>query len=107
MDINVILENIRKQAVPLAKKLFQQYAQQAAHDVKDYLEGARADLKRWSDELERGEIDQNEFRSLVKGQIDVREMRALKQAGLAQVQIDRFTDGLLDIVVSAAVAAIP
>jgi len=106
MDINAIVENIRKQAAVLAKKLFQQYAQQAAHDVKDYLESAWSDLNRWSDELARGAIDKEEFRSLIRGQIDVSEMRALKQAGLAQVQIDRFTDGLLDIVVSAAVAAI-
>jgi hypothetical protein len=107
VDINFILGNIREQAVALAKKLFLQYTQQAIHDVKDYLETAKADLKRWTDELARHQIDKDEFRSLVRGQIDVREMRALKQAGLAQVQIDRFTDGLLDIVVSAAIAAIP
>jgi hypothetical protein len=35
------------------------------------------------------------------------EMRALKQAGLAQVQIDTFTSGFLDILVGAATAAIP
>jgi hypothetical protein len=107
MDTNVILEKIREQAVALAKKLFQQYSQQAIHDVKDYLETARTDLKRWTNELARHQIDKDEFRSLVRGQIDAREMRALKQAGLAQVQIDRFADGLLDIVVSAASAAIP
>jgi hypothetical protein len=39
--------------------------------------------------------------------MDVAEMRALKQAGLAQVKIEIFTNGLLDIVVSAAFAAIP
>jgi hypothetical protein len=34
-------------------------------------------------------------------------MRALKQAGLAAAQIDTFTNGVLDIIVSAAFAAIP
>lgn len=105
--MDIILQHIAKQAEALAKKLFQQYAQQAVHDVKDYLEAAKSDLKRWKDELARGQIDKDEFRSLVRGQIDVREMRALKQAGLGQVQIDRFTDGLFDIVVSAVIAAIP
>ena len=105
--MDIILQHIAKQAEALAKKLFQQYAQQAVHDVKDYLEAAKSDLKRWKDELARHQIDKDEFRSLVRGQIDVREMRALKQAGLGQVQIDRFTDGLFDIVVSAVIAAIP
>jgi hypothetical protein len=39
--------------------------------------------------------------------VDVAETRGLKQAGLAQVQIDTFTSGFLDILVSAVTAAIP
>ena len=33
-------------------------------------------------------------------------LSALKQAGLAQVSIDTFTNGILDIVINAAFAAI-
>ena len=33
-------------------------------------------------------------------------MKALKQTGLAQVSIDTFTNGVLDIVINAAFAAI-
>jgi hypothetical protein len=54
-----------------------------------------------------GKIDRDEFKSAVQGQLDVAEMRALKQAELAQVRIDIFASGVLDIVVSAAFAAIP
>jgi hypothetical protein len=35
------------------------------------------------------------------------EMRALKQAGLAEVQIESLVNGVIDIVVNAALAAIP
>jgi len=107
IDIGSIVRSVEDQYKALAEKLFKQYTHQAVSDVKDFLEGSKNDLKRWVEELARGDMDKDEFQSLVKGQADVAEMRALKQAGLAAVQIDTFTNGVLDIVVSAALAAIP
>lgn len=105
--IDNILKSIEKQSKSLAEKLFKQYTQQALKDVEAFLRKSRADLERWVHELARREIDNDEFKSLVQGQLDVAEMRALKETGLAQVQIDLFTGGILDIVVNAALAAIP
>lgn len=102
-----ILKSIEEQSRSLAEKLFKQYTHNALSDLKEFLRKSRADLERWARELARRDIDRNEFKSLAQGQIDVAEMRALKQAGLAQVQIDIFTSGVLDIIVSAVFAAIP
>jgi len=107
IDIGSIVRSVEDQSKALAEKLFKQYTHQAVNDVKDFLERSKDDLKRWIEGLARGDMDKDEFQSLVKGQADVAEMRALKQAGLAAVQIDTFTNGVLDIVVSAALAAIP
>src|SRR5438477_688073 len=107
IDIGSILKSVEDQSKALAEKLFKQYTNQAMSDVKDFLQESKDDLQRWVEELARGDIDKDEFESLVKGQADVAEMRALKQAGLAAVQIDTFTNGVLDIIVSAAFAAIP
>src|ERR1044071_4136891 len=107
IDIGSIFKSIEDQAKALAEKLFKQYTRQAVSDVKDFLAKSKEDLKRWIEELARGEMDKDEFDSLVKGQADLAEMHALKQAGLAAVQIDTFVNGVLDIIVSAAFAAIP
>jgi hypothetical protein len=107
IDIGSVLKSIEDQAKALAEKLFKQYTHQAVSDVRDFLQKSTENLKRWVEELARGEIDKDEFKSLVKGQADLAEMRALKQAGLAAVQIDTFTNGVLDIIISAAFAAIP
>lgn len=101
------MKSVEDQSKALAEKLFKQYTHQAVSDVKDFLERSKDDLKRWIEKLARGDMDKDEFQSLVKGQADVAEMHTLKQAGLAAVQIDTFTNGVLDIVVSAAFAAIP
>ena len=107
IDIGSIVRSVEDQSKALAEKLFKQYTHQTISDVKDFLERSKDDLKRWIEGLARGDMDKDEFQSLVKGQADVAEMRALKQAGLAAVQIDTFTNGVLDIVASAALAAIP
>src|SRR6266436_1199511 len=107
IDVGSILKLVENQSKALAEKLFRQYTHQAVSDVRDFLQKSTLNLKRWVEELARGEMDKDEFESLVKGQADVAEMRALKQAGLAAVQIDTFTNGVLDISVSAAFAAIP
>jgi len=107
IDIGAILKNVEDQTKALAQKQIKQYTQQAVADVKDLLQKSKDDLRRWIEELAKGEIDKDEFQSLVQGQIDVAEMRALKQAGLAEVQIESFVNGVIDIVVDAAFSAIP
>jgi len=107
IDIGSIFKSVEDQSKALAEKLFKQYTHQALIDVRDFLEKSKDALKRWVEDLVRGDIDKNEFESLIKGQADLAEMRALKQAGLAAVQIDTFTNGVLDIIVNAAFAAIP
>jgi len=106
-NIDTILKTVEDQSKALAEKLFKQYTHQAVSDVRDFLQKSAVNLKRWVEQLARGDIDKDEFESLIKGQADVAEMRALKQAGLAAVQIDTFTNGVLDIIVNAAFAAIP
>ena len=106
-NIDTILKTVEDQSKALAERLFKQYTHQAVSDVRDFLQKSTLNLKRWVEELARGEMDKDEFESLIKGQADVAEMRALKQAGLAAVQIDTFTNGVLDIIVNAAFAAIP
>ena len=107
IDIGSIFKSVEDQSKALAEKLFKQYTHQALIDVRDFLEKSKDALRRWVEDLDRGDIDKDEFESLIKGQADVAEMRALKQAGLAAVQIDTFTNGVLDIIVNAAFAAIP
>ena len=107
IDIGSIFKSVEDQSKALAEKLFKQYIHQALSDVRDFLERSKDDLKRWVEDLVRGDLDKDEFESLIKGQADVAEMRALKQAGLAAVQIDTFKNGVVDIIVNAAFAAIP
>ena len=107
MNFDQIFNGIQDQTRALAQKLLKGYTDQALGDLQDFAQKSRANLQRWTQQLQQKELKPNEYKSLVRGQLDLAEMRALKQAGLAQVQIDTFTSGFLDILVGAATAAIP
>lgn len=106
-DTNAILKSIEEQSKTLAELLVRQFTKQAVADAKDFLEKSSGDIERWAGELAREEIDEDDLASLMRGEKDLAEMRALKQAGLAQVSIDTFTNGLLEIAINAIMAAVP
>jgi hypothetical protein len=106
-NIDSFLKGIETQVKSLAQQQLKQYSQQALDDVKSSLHDGKDDLQRWVEMLARGELDKDGFESLVRGQLDLAKMEALKQAGLAAVQVQSFVNGVIDIVVNAAFAAIP
>ncbi len=76
-------------------------------DAQAFRTKAEQQLAEWVTELAKNEITQKNLQSLVRGERDLAEMAALKQAGLAQVALDTFTNGFMEIVLNAALAAIP
>ncbi len=106
-NTKAILKSIEEQSKTLAELLIRQFTKQAVADTKDFLEKSRDDIERWAGELAREEIDEDDLASLMRGEKDLAEMRGLKQAGLAQVSIDTFTNGVLEIAINAIMAAVP
>ena len=74
--------------------------------LKLFLARSRDAFETWVGGLAKGELTSEEFTSLVKGQLDVAELHALKQAGLAQARVDEFKQGVLNIITTAVTTAI-
>jgi hypothetical protein len=94
---------LKSGVVDLAKQLGQQYWQAALQDGNNFLSAQQAQLQRWTVELATGKLSKEEFEDLVMGQKDLTEMVILKQEGLAQVQIDRFVNGVVNLVINTAI----
>ena len=105
IDWNQIVKDVEAQVLALAEEIFEQYAKEATADAKTFLVSSKDKLERWSRLLVNGELDKDEYQSLVKGQLDVAELHALKQAGLAQVRIDMFISGVIKILTSVVLSA--
>ncbi len=106
-DFNGFISSLEDGIKKLASETLGGHKDVAISDSKEFLENTKTDLKKWTEELARGELSQNDFKFLVAGKKDLAELHGLKQAGLTLVKIENFKNGVIDILVKAAFNAIP
>jgi hypothetical protein len=105
-DTNTAISSTLDQSKDLAKTLFKKFTDQATNDTTDFLARSRKGIERAGLLFAEGKIDKDDFEDLILGKKDLAEMHALKQAGLASATIDTFTNGVLQILINAAFAAV-
>jgi len=101
-DVDAFLETLTDEVVRLADEHFEDVRDEAVRDGTAFLDRTEADLRHWAQLLEQGKLSRSELESLVRGEKDLAEMTALKQAGLAAAEADRFRNALLDRIVGTA-----
>jgi hypothetical protein len=101
-----IKNQIIEQAETLARTLLGRFVNQALQDGNAFLKQTENDIATWLQDLKQGDITQKNFDSLVRGEKDLAQMEALKQASLGQAAIDTFVNGFIQIVINVAIAAI-
>jgi len=106
-DINKILKSAEEGVIHLAETTFTTYKTQAIADGKAFLRAARRDLATYSEQLAAGQITLGQFKDLMQDEGDLARMDALKEAGLAHAAFDNFINGVIGIMITAALAAIP
>lgn len=98
--VEVCEEGIKELAVQHTKN----FALKAIDDAKESMEKSKKNYQRWTEQLNQKKLSKEDFEWLVKSKKDVLEMHALKEAGLAKVEIDKFKNAFLDLVVKKAFA---
>jgi hypothetical protein len=106
LNFDQFFETLKTGVVDIAKTEAADFLEQATDDGKKFLEDTKDKLKKWAKMLVGGELDKDEFESLVRGQKDLSQMTALKQAGMAAIRIDRIRVAVIDLVVKAAGALV-
>jgi len=98
-------KSLKTELASFAEKSWKTYRDAAVKDEQTFLEKSKARLEEWTKQLAKKEISRKDFKWLVKGLKDLAELEALKEAGLAKVALDNFTNGLIDVVISTAFKA--
>lgn len=106
INFDQFFETIKTGAVDIAKAEAADFVQQATDDGKQFLDDSKDKLIKWVKMLNDGDLDKAEFESLVRGQKDLAQMVALKQAGMAAIRIDRIRVAVIDLIITAAGAAV-
>jgi hypothetical protein len=107
INTDAIIQTTLEKSKELAATLFKKFTEQAVSDTKDFLQRSREGVARATALLADNQIDKDDFEDLILGKKDLAEMHGLKQAGLANATIDTFVNGVLQILIDAAFAAIP
>lgn len=100
------LKEIEVDIVNLAKITVKGFTKKAVADGKAFVKQTEEQIATWLAELVAGDITQKNFESLVRGEKDLAEMKALQQVGLARAAIDTFVNGVIEIVINAALATV-
>jgi hypothetical protein len=79
----------------------------ATDDAVDFLKMVEKDVIKLHLQLAAWQITKEEFDDLMLDQKALAKMEALKQTGLTQAAIDQFVNGAINILLSAAISAIP
>ena len=94
-DFNQLQEQLKDSLVKLGSKEWGAYREAPEKDAAAFLQQTRADLERWAQMLQSGQLSQDEFQWLLQAKKDSLQMEALKHAGLAKVALDGFSKDLL------------
>lgn len=106
VDFNNLFTQLKTAIVGLAKEKVQDLAAEASSDGTSLLHIMEDDLKKYTQQLADGEIDQDQFKLMLLGDKDLAEMSALTEAGLAQAKADEFRTEVFNLIVNTALSAI-
>jgi hypothetical protein len=102
---NEVFDDIKDQVDGLAEKDLKNFSSQGKQDADAFLNQSRGKLEKWMQLLADKKIDEDEFRWLVESQKAAAQMEALREANAGTMQVEKFRDSVLQIVVKVAVTA--
>ena len=100
-DFNGIIKNIRTEVETVAKLTVRKYRKQATRDARKMLTQMKSDLRRWSNLLDQGLINTEDFEWLVQSQVDSVKMAGLQKAGLAEIRVDHFKRTFINLIIDS------
>ena len=95
---NQLLVNVES----FASDKWNELKEDAVADSKKFLSDAKDDIQRWISLLSEGKLTSDDLGWLIKGKREVSELLFLKEKGLAKPDLDKFFEGLLEIIISTA-----
>jgi hypothetical protein len=106
VNFNKVFDDIKDQVGGLAERDLKDFSSQGKQDGEAFLTQSRDKLEKWMQLLANKKIDEDEFRWLVESQKAAAQMEALRNANAGTMQIEKFRDSLLQIVVKTAITAV-
>ena len=98
-NMTAVFSEIEQQIVTLAETTVSNFKNQAISVAKNLVSTIKADISRWTNLLSAGHIKISEFEFLVGTEKSLITMISLEQTGLAQLRIQNYLNGVLNIII--------
>ncbi len=106
IDFKDLFAQLKTGVINLAKEKFKDLTSEAVSDGTSLLHIVEDDLKKYTQQLENGEIDAEDFKLLLLGDKDLVEMSALTEAGLAEAAADAFKTEVFNMIANTVTSVI-
>lgn len=107
IDFPALFNKLLSGVKSIAEQNAKDYVTEAVRDGTGILDELRVQLEVWATQLAGGELTKDEFEYQLGSAKDLLEMVALKQKGLAQVQVDKFKNAVFDLILETVSVIIP
>jgi hypothetical protein len=98
IDFSSTFTQLEHGIISLAQTTVTGYESQAEADGKDFLAQIKDDLQVWTQLAAEGKLKKDKFADLLAGDGSLLKMETLTQAGLAEIALDNFKDGLFSLI---------
>ena len=106
VNFDEIFDSIKSGFEDLAKTTLSDLNDVAVEDAYVFLTKTKNDLMNWTEQLAEKKINQTEFELNVRGQKELAECVLLKKAGLAEIEVDKFQTGIMNIIINTVLKLI-
>ena len=100
-EIKELFKTIADEVTNLAQATTKEYVSDAKKDAQALINSTKKNVINWAELLADGKLTTEDFEWLMFGQKDLVAMSALKQAGLAQIRIEGFKQGVIGIIIDS------
>ncbi|MHB1563285.1 MAG: hypothetical protein ACYCXP_04215 [Leptospirillum sp.] len=107
VDIKSIIQTIEKEVPNLAKSCLTGFVDEASQSLKTALASNQEKIETWFNQLANKELSFEDFKFILKSQIDLTAVEALKEKGLTDIQLQNFRNGVIGLIENAILSAIP
>jgi hypothetical protein len=105
-NVDDVIKVVRSGVASLAAKTLGGFISEAESDAESFLRSALVDVQKWMIQLAAGELDEDDFVDLLAGEKDLAQLQLLKARGVAQIKLDEFTNGLVELVTNSVLSVI-
>jgi len=107
IDFNNVFNTLKTGVINLAETSLKNFVAAASQDGLTFLDALKTQLAGWAQQAADGQLSASDLSFLILAQKDLLALTALKQAGLAEIAVDQFRTGVINLVTTTLTSLIP